>query len=61
MDANFRLQRKAVSNERADPALSEGLAYLVETYGFKTYLAGYDYRCGTQVCSWFVPVLAGCC
>lgn len=42
IDANFRLQRKTVSSWTRDPALSDGLAYLVERDEMNSYLRSYD-------------------
>lgn len=41
LDANFRLKRKAVSNEVMDPALGSGLAYLVDSAAYKQHLEKY--------------------
>jgi hypothetical protein len=41
MDANFRLKRKAVSSDAADPGLAEGWAYFVENQQYKSHLAQY--------------------
>ncbi|KAF8439266.1 hypothetical protein L210DRAFT_3646022 [Boletus edulis BED1] len=38
IDANFRLKRKAVSGDAADPGLSRGWAYFVEEKPYKDYL-----------------------
>lgn len=38
IDANFRLKRKTVSNETADPSLCEGWAYFVKEEPFKEHL-----------------------
>jgi hypothetical protein len=38
MDANFRLKRKAVSSDKADPGLNKGGAYFVEETKYKTFL-----------------------
>ena len=38
LDANFRLKRKDVSSDQADPGLSHGWSYFVEETGFKAYL-----------------------
>ncbi|RXW14295.1 hypothetical protein EST38_g11557 [Candolleomyces aberdarensis] len=37
-DANFRLKRKDVSNDRADPGLSHGFAYFVDESKFQAFL-----------------------
>lgn len=42
IDANFRLKRKLVSNDAADPSLNRGTASFVEESAFKEYLQGYD-------------------
>ncbi|KAG1779216.1 hypothetical protein EV702DRAFT_1216574 [Suillus placidus] len=38
IDANFRLKRKAVSNDDVDPSLSEGWGYFVEEDAYKGFL-----------------------
>ncbi|KAF8151299.1 hypothetical protein B0H34DRAFT_709445 [Crassisporium funariophilum] len=38
IDANFRLKRKHVSNDRVDPDLGQGFAYFVEEKQYKAYL-----------------------
>ena len=38
LDANFRLRRRAISNEERDPALSSGWAYFVEDGPYREYL-----------------------
>lgn len=38
MDANFRLKRKMVSTDAADPGLSNGWAYFVDESEFKDFL-----------------------
>ncbi|KAF8870162.1 hypothetical protein BD779DRAFT_1455954, partial [Infundibulicybe gibba] len=38
IDANFRLRRKDVSSDAADPSLSKGLSYFVEELEYKKYL-----------------------
>lgn len=38
LDANFRLRRRAISNEERDPALSSGWAYFVEDKPYREYL-----------------------
>jgi hypothetical protein len=38
IDANFRLKRKKVSNDAADPDLNHGCAYFVEEREYKEYL-----------------------
>ncbi|KAG2125464.1 hypothetical protein DEU56DRAFT_873093 [Suillus clintonianus] len=39
IDANFRLKRKAVSSDTADPSLNAGWAYFVHEDSYKSYLA----------------------
>lgn len=41
IDANFRLKRKDVSSDSADPSLNRGRAYFVEEGRYKQHLAGY--------------------
>jgi hypothetical protein len=41
LDANFRLKRKNVSSQKADPGLNKGWAYFVEETAYKTHLNGY--------------------
>jgi hypothetical protein len=38
LDANFRLKRKNVSSNEADPGLSKGWAYIVEDTKYKVHL-----------------------
>lgn len=38
MDCNFKLKRRKVSSEEKDPALSDGLAYMVEQKPYDEYL-----------------------
>ena len=38
LDANFRLKRKAISSDEADPSLSSGWAYFVDECAYKEYL-----------------------
>jgi len=38
LDANFRLKRKNVSSDEADPGLSKGWAYIVEETKYKAHL-----------------------
>ena len=38
LDANFRLKRKAVSSNVADPGLSQGFSYFVSDQPFREYL-----------------------
>ncbi|KAG1790947.1 uncharacterized protein HD556DRAFT_1445722 [Suillus plorans] len=40
IDANFRLARKNVSSDMADPGLSKGWAYFVEEHKYKMFLQG---------------------
>ncbi|TEB10416.1 hypothetical protein FA13DRAFT_1653193 [Coprinellus micaceus] len=42
LDANFRLKRKAVSNDVADPGLSRGWAYFVWDFPFRAFLKPRD-------------------
>ncbi|KAF8875708.1 hypothetical protein BD779DRAFT_1613396 [Infundibulicybe gibba] len=42
IDANFRLRRKDVSNDKADPSLSQGYSYFVEEGEYKEYLRTCD-------------------
>ncbi|TFK78062.1 hypothetical protein K466DRAFT_446088, partial [Polyporus arcularius HHB13444] len=42
LDANFRLKRKKVSSDEADPGLSHGYAYIVSEQVYKAHLAAYD-------------------
>ncbi|KAG1845839.1 hypothetical protein F4604DRAFT_1884248 [Suillus subluteus] len=39
IDANFRLKRRNVSSDQADPSLSKGWAYFVEEKDYKAFLA----------------------
>lgn len=41
-DANFRLKCLNVSNDKRDPGLNNGYAYLVEERSFKAFLAMYN-------------------
>ncbi|KAF7974583.1 hypothetical protein HWV62_11966, partial [Athelia sp. TMB] len=41
IDANFRLKRKDVSSDAADPSLNRGRAYFVEETRYKAHLAKY--------------------
>ncbi|PPQ87021.1 hypothetical protein CVT26_005108, partial [Gymnopilus dilepis] len=41
LDANFRLKRKKVSSDEADPGLSKGWAYVVNESLYKTHLEKY--------------------
>lgn len=50
MDANFRLKRKNVSSDRADPGLNSGWAYFVEEKKYKLYLGLYQGE--TEPVSW---------
>ncbi|KAF8137103.1 hypothetical protein EV363DRAFT_1156356 [Boletus edulis] len=38
IDANFRLKRRAISNDKIDPSLSRGWSYFVEELSYKLYL-----------------------
>jgi hypothetical protein len=38
IDANFKLKRKKISNEKADPSLSKGWSYFVEEKTYKAFL-----------------------
>ena len=40
IDANFRLKRRAVSNETRDPALGTGQGYFVHDERYRRYLLG---------------------
>ncbi|KAH7918799.1 hypothetical protein BV22DRAFT_1199825 [Leucogyrophana mollusca] len=42
IDANFRLKRKLVSSDSADPGLSAGLAFFVPEKVYKAYLKAHD-------------------
>jgi hypothetical protein len=42
LDANFRLKRKNVSTQDADPGLSKGWAYFVEETGYKNHIVSYQ-------------------
>lgn len=42
LDANFRLRRRAVSNNEQDPSLSKGWGYFVEDAAFKAYLTDHN-------------------
>jgi hypothetical protein len=39
IDANFKLKRKKVSSEKADPSLNQGWSYFVEETTYKEFLA----------------------
>ena len=41
VDANFRLKRRAISNEARDPSMSSGWGYFVEDTGYKAWLNGF--------------------
>ena len=41
LDANFRLKRKDISNEKRDAGLSRGWGYIVNNEPYKDHLAGY--------------------
>jgi hypothetical protein len=49
MDGNFVLERKDVSNEKADPTLTNGAAYMVGSNGLRSYLSDYSYKQGAKV------------
>ena len=38
IDANFRLKRRAISNEARDPALGSGWGYFVEDSAYRDYV-----------------------
>ena len=38
IDANFRLRRRAISNEICDPALASGCGYFVEDNVYRQFL-----------------------
>lgn len=38
LDANFRLRRRAISNESCDPALGSGWGYFVEDSAYREFL-----------------------
>lgn len=38
LDANFRLRRRAISNEERDPPLSSGWGYFVQDKPYREYL-----------------------
>ncbi|KAJ3530921.1 hypothetical protein NMY22_g8368 [Coprinellus aureogranulatus] len=42
LDANYRLKRKDVSDDTADPGLSKGFAYFVDDEPFREYLAEHE-------------------
>jgi hypothetical protein len=42
IDANFRLKRKNVSSDSADPDLGRGFAYFVEESRYKDYLVNHQ-------------------
>lgn len=57
IDANFRLKRKQVSSEKADPSLGKGWAYFVEQDAYTEYLRKFDNE--TQpVCAFFTTFLS---
>lgn len=49
IDANFRLRRRAISNEDRDPALASGCGYFVEDSAYRGYLK--DCVNEAEVCS----------
>lgn len=42
IDANFRLKRKKVSSDAADPGLNEGFAFFVEEKAYKEHINVYS-------------------
>jgi hypothetical protein len=42
LDANFRLKRKNMSTQKADPGLSKGWAYFVDEMGYKNHIESYQ-------------------
>lgn len=42
LDANYRLKRKDVSGDTADPGLSHGWSYFVDDRGFRVYLKPHE-------------------
>ena len=38
LDANFRLKRRAISNEARDPSMSSGWGYFVEGSSYREHL-----------------------
>jgi hypothetical protein len=42
LDANFRLKRRNVSSEEADPSFSNGWSYFVSEVKYKAYLVEYS-------------------
>lgn len=57
IDANFRLKRRAISNEARDPALGSGLGYFVEDSQYREYLAKFVDQ--EEVCT-FATILMNC-
>jgi hypothetical protein len=51
LDANFRLKRKNVSSDQADPGLSRGWAYFVDEEKYKDHLNRYKHE--TEPVSFF--------
>jgi hypothetical protein len=51
IDANFRLKRRMVSSEHADPSLINGGAYFVREEPFKTFLDEFDKKIEQKACS----------
>ena len=41
MDANFRLKRRAISNDARDPGLMSGLGYFVEDKMYREHILNY--------------------
>jgi hypothetical protein len=42
LDANFKLVRKKISSEKADPSLSKGWSFFVEETKYKAFLAAHE-------------------
>jgi hypothetical protein len=51
IDANFRLKRKAVSRDDADPTLSRGWAYFVEDAAYKSHLEVHGSKVQEVICT----------
>ncbi|KAF9559266.1 hypothetical protein CPC08DRAFT_611227, partial [Agrocybe pediades] len=47
IDANFRLKRRDISSEQADPSLSKGWSYFVEEIDYKAFLGEFDSKPST--------------
>lgn len=56
-DANFRMVRKKVSSEAADPTLSKGWSYFCEVTKYREHLATYGDQ--KEVVSVYIMILAG--